>query len=230
VAIIFACDAFGLGLINNKIIAGRFADALGCTVYVPDLLEGDYPALDVHIIDQPISHKSWVHQAIQFLTVIWTMLYKIGPRWIIRHSRGKLQPLTEDFAKALKEEKQLTKIGTIGYCMGGMLSCILAGTDLVDVAVVAHPAPLNKEDFEKVRVPISFICAEEDMVFRESVKKMAQDIITNKPNLPSEFKTYPGTTHGFAARPNMGIPEVKEAFQGAIDQAVNWFTLHLLNA
>jgi hypothetical protein len=40
VAIIFACDAFGLGLINNKIIPGRLADALGCTVYVPDLLEG----------------------------------------------------------------------------------------------------------------------------------------------------------------------------------------------
>jgi len=35
---------------------------------------------------------------------------------------------------------------------------------------------------------------------------------------------------GFAARPNMGIPEVKDAFQGAFDQTVDWFKLHLLNA
>ena len=84
---------------------------------------------------------------------------------------------------------------------------------------------------------------------------MAKEIITSKPDLPSEFKTYPGTTHGemahpynyllqsqiadlyfglvlfegFAARPNMAIPEIREAFNGAIDQVVNWFTLHLLN-
>jgi hypothetical protein len=31
---------------------------------------------------------------------------------------------------------------------------------VVDVAVVAHPAPLYKEDFDKVNVPISFICSE----------------------------------------------------------------------
>lgn len=40
VAVIFACDAFGLSLINNKIIPGRLADSLGCTVFIPDLLEG----------------------------------------------------------------------------------------------------------------------------------------------------------------------------------------------
>lgn len=44
--------------------------------------------------------------------------------------------------------------------MGGIQSCALAGTGLVETAVVAHPGPLNKEDFEKVTVPISFICAE----------------------------------------------------------------------
>lgn len=45
VAIIFAYDAFGLGLVNNKIIPDRLADALGCTVYVPDLLEGWFSSL-----------------------------------------------------------------------------------------------------------------------------------------------------------------------------------------
>lgn len=41
VAVVFCCDAFGLNLNNNKIIPDKLADALGCTVYVPDLLEGE---------------------------------------------------------------------------------------------------------------------------------------------------------------------------------------------
>jgi hypothetical protein len=156
VAVIYLCDGFGFGLINNKIIPGQLADALGCTVYVPDLLQGrfniviilwgplwlinafhlvgDYPPLDLHAIDQPISQKSLFHRTTQYLSLIWSFLYKIGPRWMIRHSRGKVQLLAEGqylaslqhpfteyralrpkgFVKALKEEKQLSKIGVIG--------------------------------------------------------------------------------------------------------------------
>ena len=40
VAVIYLCDAFGLGLVNSKIISDRLANALGCTVYAPDVLEG----------------------------------------------------------------------------------------------------------------------------------------------------------------------------------------------
>lgn len=36
-------------------------------------------------------------------------------------------------------------------------------------------------------------------------------------------RPHPGTTHGFAARPNLAYPEVKEGFEGAFEQAVNWF-------
>jgi dienelactone hydrolase len=41
VAVVYCCDAFGLALNNNKIMPDKLADALGCTVYVPDLLEGE---------------------------------------------------------------------------------------------------------------------------------------------------------------------------------------------
>lgn len=50
--------------------------------------------------------------------------------------------------------------------MGGTQSCAMAGTGLVEVAVVAHPGPLRKEDFEKVIAPISVICAEGAYNFR----------------------------------------------------------------
>jgi carboxymethylenebutenolidase len=32
-----------------------------------------------------------------------------------------------------------------------------------------------------------------------------------------------GTTHGFATRPNLDIPEIKEAYQKAFEQVVEWF-------
>ncbi len=32
-----------------------------------------------------------------------------------------------------------------------------------------------------------------------------------------------GTVHGFAARPNLDYPEVKEGFEGALRQTVEWF-------
>jgi len=37
-----------------------------------------------------------------------------------------------------------------------------------------------------------------------------------------------GTAHGFAARPNLEVPEVKEAYEKAFQQTVDWFkkTLH----
>lgn len=32
-----------------------------------------------------------------------------------------------------------------------------------------------------------------------------------------------GTVHGFGARPNLDVPEIKEAFEKSQDQIVNWF-------
>jgi dienelactone hydrolase len=33
----------------------------------------------------------------------------------------------------------------------------------------------------------------------------------------------PGTVHGFAARPNLSLPEIKEAHEKAFEQTVAWF-------
>lgn len=32
-----------------------------------------------------------------------------------------------------------------------------------------------------------------------------------------------GTAHGFAARPNLALPEIEEAFEQAFNQTVHWF-------
>ena len=37
----------------------------------------------------------------------------------------------------------------------------------------------------------------------------------------------PGTAHGFAARPIMSIPDVKAGYEGAFEQAVDWFNKNI---
>ena len=37
-----------------------------------------------------------------------------------------------------------------------------------------------------------------------------------------------GTAHGFALRPNLDIPEIKAAFEGALEQTVDWFKKTLI--
>ena len=46
--------------------------------------------------------------------------------------------------------------------MGGMLTVGLAAGRLVDVAVIAHPGPgpFEQQEFDKIAVPVSFICAQ----------------------------------------------------------------------
>lgn len=39
----------------------------------------------------------------------------------------------------------------------------------------------------------------------------------------SSAHLFVGTVHGFAARPNLGIPEVYDAYKAALDQTVAWF-------
>ena len=36
-----------------------------------------------------------------------------------------------------------------------------------------------------------------------------------------------GTVHGFAVRPDFSLPEVKQAFEGALEQTVGWFAKKL---
>ena len=44
----------------------------------------------------------------------------------------------------------------------------------------------------------------------------------------SETDEYPGTAHGFAARPNLNVPEVKLAHEEAFEQTVEWFSKTLV--
>lgn len=42
-------------------------------------------------------------------------------------------------------------------------------------------------------------------------------------NISMSADRYTGTVHGFAARPNLAFPEIKEAFEAALEQTSAWF-------
>jgi dienelactone hydrolase len=49
----------------------------------------------------------------------------------------------------------------VGYCLGAGVSLALSTKpELVDVAIAAHPGPLNIDYVRRCAVPLALICAE----------------------------------------------------------------------
>jgi carboxymethylenebutenolidase len=83
------------------------------------------------------------------------------------------------------------------------------------------------------------------MSFKKPLREQAEAVFAARKEKPDfldyEFKDYKGvfysyldatayvlssstgTCHGFAARPNLAIPEIVEAYKGALDQTAAWF-------
>jgi len=228
-AIILFYDIFGLSTNNNKIIADRISEKANIVVYMPDILCGDWmDPSHLKLPSQPIADKSFFSKVGIYTGLVTSFITSGGIGHLRRNKPEIILPRCEAFAKALRPYGKFEKIGVVGYCFGGVFAIKLANLNqgLVDCAVVAHPGRLAAEDFQNIDIPIAFSLAYEDMGFKPELVEMAKKIITAKP-IPSEFVTYPGTTHGFAARPNLGDPIVKKGFYGAIDQTVAWFDKHL---
>jgi len=78
-----------------------------------------------------------------------------------------------------------------------------------------------------IKVPAAWECAEDDISFPTKFRQEAEAAFAARKKIANsveyEFKDYKGTAHGFAARPNLGIPEIKDAFEKAFQQTVDWF-------
>ncbi|KDQ27969.1 hypothetical protein PLEOSDRAFT_1042542 [Pleurotus ostreatus PC15] len=229
-AVVLLTDGFGLPLKNCKIIADTLATRLGCDVWVPDILGGAYTieADDLLLPDRAgvkMTFANWV-------TFINKAIPKIPA--FLHNTPSKVDPRIHDFILGLREDKKYTKIGAIGYCYGGAAAVRLSShPELVDSAVICHPGPFSLKDVKRIQVPVSWACAQEDLFFSDKLRKQSETALAARKDqagfVEYQFIEYKGTTHGFAARPNLEVPEVKTAFEGALTQATEWFakTLHL---
>ncbi|KAL1664643.1 hypothetical protein GGF50DRAFT_127038 [Schizophyllum commune] len=113
------------------------------------------------------------------------------------------------------------------YCWGGSMLYHIAQTHAIESAVIVHPGGYKDEQLRAIRMPVSWALAEDCDYIKQKQIDNAEAIFAarkGKENFVEyEFKVYPGTAHGFAARPNLALPAIKEGFERAFEQAVNWF-------
>ncbi|GAA6029101.1 hypothetical protein JCM8097_001595 [Rhodosporidiobolus ruineniae] len=238
-AIVLGTDIFGFGIANPKLMADKFASSTGLTVYVPDLLEGDYidtsslqPTLAM--LERQTKTMSLLGKAWYWASLVWGFGVKIGPSYLKRHdAKSVAAPLLEKFCRALKAEKGIQRIGYAGWCYGGTCGTLLSGADSpLDVVVVAHAGGLTEDNFKAVRKPFALICAEEDFGF-DSLRPKAVEILhqlEKNEGVPIAIygpELHPGTTHGFAARPNLADERVRKAWELSMQETQEWWEKHL---
>jgi len=224
-AVIFLTDVFGLPLKNSKIMADNFAKRLQCDVWVPDLFNG-HPPLAVGQLDSMPDQAGVKMSIFGYVKIILFKLIPAVPA-LIRSRPSVAEARVVEFVGKVQAEKKYEKLGAVGYCFGGTIAASLGSKDIFNSVVICHPGGLTAEQIRAVKVPASWVCAEEDMSFKRPIRLQAEEIFEERKGKENfveyEFKDYKGTVHGFAARPNLGIPEIKAAFEAAFEQTVEWF-------
>jgi len=223
-AVIVLTDIFGLKIPNPKLLADKYSEVLKCDVWVPDLFEGRPPFTEAQLApvvhDVPGTPISFFQMVKFFFTVLQ------GLPGLIRNRASIVDNRVTTFARRVKMERKYDRIGVIGFCFGGAQVIRLSSTDLFDSAIVAHPGPASKASIQAMRIPTSWICAEEDGTFPTTLRNEAEAIFKGKheiDKLDYEFHDYKGTVHGFASRPKLSNAEIKKAFEAAFDQTIKWF-------
>ncbi|KAG8930105.1 hypothetical protein FRC01_003250 [Tulasnella sp. 417] len=213
-ALVLFTDIFGLTIPNTQLNGDRLGQSLDVDVYVPDLFEGkplvsqeDMGPFTVHQPGVTLSFKQQLGRA-------WALLKRLPHlRREITNRPGAVKRRGEAFIKALKEAKHYDRIGIVGYCFGGGVAIHVAATDLVDTIVIIHPSLTSREEVARIR----------DMWISAATREQYEGVLRAKLEAQDfEIQVYPGTTHGFAVRPNLEIPEVKQAYEGALQQTTKW--------
>lgn len=222
-AIILLTDIFGLPLNNPKVIADNFAKALNCDVWVPDIFAGKPPIKPEDMKGEP-DRAGVKFKWLDILRMVPMMITKV-PAFIASRPSVVDQRI-KDFLTKLQADKHYDSLGAIGYCFGGAAVIRLGSTDFVKSIVICHPAKFSQAELHAIKVPSSWACAQDDFTFGPQIRDKTEAYFASlKPpqNLDYEFKVHKGTAHGFAARPNLSLPEVKEGYEKAFEQAVEWF-------
>ncbi|KZV76146.1 dienelactone hydrolase endo-1-3,1,4-beta-D-glucanase [Peniophora sp. CONT] len=225
-AIVLLSDIFGLPLKNCKIMADQLSERVGVDVWVPDLFDGRPPVKPEEI--EPLMPDR-AHAKQGFMSYIRLLFLFITHFFAMRRTRPAIgEARAREFIEKLRTEKSYNRLGAVGYCYGGTVAVGLGKSpQLVNTLVIAHPGWIKIEDVKLMKVPSSWVCAEEDFSFKPHLRNGAEAVYKEREGkddfVPYEFKDWKGTAHGFAIRPNQSVPDVKAGYEGALAQTVDWF-------
>ncbi|KAJ7150097.1 alpha/beta-hydrolase [Mycena crocata] len=206
--LLFLADAFGLPLVNNKLLVDDFARN-GIKTICPDISNGDPVPVDA----------------------------LFGPEgnfdiyaWCAKHGADVARPPLDNVIRALKGSG-VTSVGAVGYCYGGRWVFDLAFDGAISVATVAHPSLLAiPADIEKyiatAKAPLLINCCEFDEQFGQEAKKTADALFAGyAPGYKSVY--FEGCTHGFAVRGDLSDLKVKAGKEVAFKETVEWVRKYL---
>ncbi|KAJ7644112.1 Alpha/Beta hydrolase protein [Roridomyces roridus] len=225
-AIILLTDLFGLQLKNSKILADNFSAQLQCDVWVPDFFKGRPICVPEQLTAMPQKAGDKLG-FLGLLQLVWACLPSVYSYW-----RGRPAVATRRahvIIKKIQAEKKYEKLGTIGYCFGGAIATNIGGSDkeLFQSIVLAHTSPTTDEQVKAIIAPTAWVNAEEDMAIPTARLNEIEALYASRRDKPDFVEyavyVYKGTTHGFASRPNLKYPEVKEGFEKAFNDSVAWF-------
>ena len=249
--IIFFCDAFGLHLPNNKILADYYAAETGCRVLTPDIIPGGgVPESTMHAMNdvfRPV--PSWWSFAnpLMYLGKVWATL-RFAPVFIpfmLRAAAPKAYSQCVKYTRDVRAGMPANgKLGVAGFCWGGYPSTKLCGEadveggtkPVLDASFTAHPSSLNAPDdvveaLGKFKVPYFCAVAEFDFLLDKSVAEQCEAALRQKlgeGGANYEFFVHKGAHHGFSVRASPDEGSVgKEGYELAAKQATDWFNKYL---
>lgn len=248
--IIFYTDAFGLKLVNNKLLADAYAIGTHCRVLVPDIIPGGPmdPAV-MPIMDRvmtPVGLFNVPGQLARAWSLVRALSYFVPFFWRAFPSyKASYAPCLAYARKVRAGLPAGAKMGVAGFCWGGHQSlklCTESAAEggggeqgLVDAQFCAHPSGLKMPDdvvqpVLRFKTPVAVAHAQEDFQLPTKKVEEAEALLRQEAGdgqgengFYYQIRIYEGVQHGFAVRAKPGDEKEASGADEATVQAIEWF-------
>nr|XP_023891731.1 endo-1,3;1,4-beta-D-glucanase-like [Quercus suber] len=198
-AIILISDIFGYEAPKLRKLADKVS-AAGYYVVVPDFIREPFVLED--IANNPLEV------------------------WLKDHGTDKGFEEAKPIIETLKS-KGASSIGAAGFCWGGKVVVELSKVELIQAAVILHPAWVTVDDIKGVKVPIAVLGAEIDHIAPPELLKQYDEALTSQSKVDFYVKIFPKVIHGWTTRyedqDEVAVKSAEEAHQNLLD----WFAKYI---
>ena len=135
-------------------------------------------------------------------------------------------PKIERFGTIIKEAQEknpnIKKWGILGYCWGGKVATLAAGnTDFFSAAAEVHPAMVDPNDAEKVKIPFILLASKDEPA--DDVKAFGEKLTGVK-----HIETFGDQIHGWmAARADLSDSNVRDKYELGYKKVLDFFHKNL---